>query len=97
MRDRPAVTAGAEELLGSRVDVVVEATGIPEVGAANGYRAIQQKKRLVMVTVEADILVGTLLKRMADRAGLLYSMAYGDEPALAAERSHAIPDKVARR
>jgi len=84
-RDRPAVTAGAEELLGSRVDVVVEATGIPEVGAANGYRAIQQKKHLVMVTVEADILVGTLLKRMADRAGLLYSMAYGDEPALAAE------------
>jgi predicted homoserine dehydrogenase-like protein len=53
-RGRPAVTAGAEELLGSRVDVVVEATGIPEVGAANGYRAIQQKKHLVMVTVEAD-------------------------------------------
>ena len=55
------MTAGAEELLGSRVDVVVEATGIPEVGAANGYRAIQQKKHLVMVTVEADILVGTRL------------------------------------
>ena len=83
--DRPAVTAGAEELLGSRVDVVVEATGIPEVGAANGYGAIRQKKNLVMVTVEADILVGTLLKRMADQAGVLYSMAYGDEPALAAE------------
>ena len=83
--DRPAVTAGAEELLGSRVDVVVEATGVPEVGAANGYRAIRQNKHLVMVTVEADILVGSLLKRMADRAGLLYSMAYGDEPALAAE------------
>ena len=84
-RDRPAVTARAADLLGSRVDVVVEATGIPEVGAVNGYRAIQHKKNLVMVTVEADVLVGTLLKRMADRAGLLYSMAYGDEPALAAE------------
>ena len=82
-RDRPAVTARAADLLGSRVDVVVEATGIPEVGAVNGYRAIQHKKNLVMVTVEADVLVGTLLKRMADRAGLLYSMAYGDEPALA--------------
>ena len=82
-RDRPAVTARAAELLGSRVEVVVEATGIPEVGAVNGYGAIQQKKNLVMVTVEADVLVGTLLKRMADRAGLLYSMAYGDEPALA--------------
>ena len=84
-RDQPAVTAGAEELLGSGVEVVVEATGIPEVGAANGYRAILQKKHLVMVTVEADILVGALLKRMADQAGVLYSMAYGDEPALAAE------------
>ena len=84
-RDRPVVTTRTVELLGSRVDVVVEATGIPEVGAVNAYHAIQQKKHLVMVTVEADILVGKLLKRMADRAGLLYSMAYGDEPALAAE------------
>ena len=84
-RGRPAVTTQAGELLCSRVDVVVEATGIPDVGAVNGYQAIQNKKNLIMVTVEADVLVGYLLKKMADRAGVLYSMAYGDEPALACE------------
>ncbi len=84
-RGRPAVTTQAGEMLGSPVDVVVEATGIPEVGALNGYQAIQKKKNLIMVTVEADVLVGYLLKKMADKAGVLYSMAYGDEPALACE------------
>ena len=80
-----AVTSQVEELLESDLDIIVEATGIPEVGAVNAYQAIQNKKNLVMVTVEADVLVGYLLKNMADQAGVLYSMAYGDEPALACE------------
>ena len=80
-----AVTSQAEELFESNLDIIVEATGIPEVGAVNAYQAIQNKKNLVMVTVEADVLVGYLLKNMADKAGVLYSMAYGDEPALACE------------
>ena len=80
-----AVTSQVEEVLESDLDIIVEATGIPEVGAVNAYQAIQNKKNLVMVTVEADVLVGYLLKNMADKAGVLYSMAYGDEPALACE------------
>ena len=84
-KDRPAVTASAEELIRSKVDVVVEATGNVEVGAQHGYSAIMEKKHLVMVTVEADVLVGYMLKRLADNAGVIYSLAYGDEPALAAE------------
>lgn len=84
-KDRPAVTASAEELIRSKVDVVVEATGNVEVGAQHGYSAIMEKKHLVMVTVEADVLVGYVLKRLADNAGVIYSLAYGDEPALAAE------------
>ena len=80
-----AVTSQAEELFESNLDIIVEATGVPEVGAVNAYQAIQNKKNLVMVTVEADVLVGYLLKNMADKAGVLYSMAYGDDPALACE------------
>ena len=84
-RGRPAVTASADALIGSRVDVVIEATGLVEAAAQHGYRALQAKKHLVMVTVEADVLVGYLLKQLADEHGVIYSLAYGDEPALAYE------------
>ena len=84
-RDRPAVTERAEDLIASRVDVVVEATGNPDLGAQHGFGAVMQKKHVVMVTVEADVLVGYLLKTLADEAGVVYSAAYGDEPALANE------------
>jgi len=82
---RPAVTTEAEALIASGVDVVVEATGIPEAGALHGDAAIRHKKNLVMVTVEADVLVGYWLRQRAAEAGVLYSLAYGDEPALACE------------
>ena len=84
-RGRPAVTASADALIGSRVDVVIEATGLVEAATQHGYRALQAKKHLVMVTVEADVLVGYLLKQLADENGVIYSLAYGDEPALAYE------------
>jgi predicted homoserine dehydrogenase-like protein len=83
--DRPAVTTCVDELLASRIDVVIEATGNPEAGARHAWNAIEARKHLVMVTVEADVVVGRLLKERADAAGVLYSLAYGDEPALAAE------------
>ena len=65
--------------------MVIEATGNPEAGATHGAAAIEHKKHVVMVTVEADVVVGHILKQRADEAGVLYSLAYGDEPALAAE------------
>jgi predicted homoserine dehydrogenase-like protein len=80
-----AITTQAEALIASGLDVVVEATGIPAAGALHGDSAIQHKKNLVMVTVEADLLVGYLLRQRAAEAGVLYSLAYGDEPALACE------------
>lgn len=83
--DRPAVTESAVALIQSDVDVVVEATGNPEAAARHAHDAIAAGKHVVMVTVEADVVVGRLLKQMADAAGVIYSMAYGDEPALAAE------------
>ena len=69
----------------SDVDVVVEATGLTEPGAWHAYQAILHRKHVVMVNVETDVLVGPLLKKLADQAGVTYSLAYGDQPALIAE------------
>jgi len=67
------------------VEVVVEATGHAPAGIAHARRAIQQGKHIVMVNVEADVLAGPLLAREAEAAGVVYSLAYGDQPALIAE------------
>ncbi|GMA28276.1 flagellar protein FlgA [Arenivirga flava] len=64
------------------LDVVVEATGNPIVGIDHALRAIETGKHIVMVTVEADALAGPALARRAERAGVVYSLAYGDQPAL---------------
>ena len=67
------------------VDVVVEATGRPEAGIRHARGAFAAGKHLVMVNVEADVLAGPLLAREAERAGVVYSMACGDQPALTCE------------
>ncbi|HEY1932939.1 MAG TPA: Gfo/Idh/MocA family oxidoreductase [Acetobacteraceae bacterium] len=67
------------------VDVVVEATGHAPAGVAHARRAIAEGKHIVMVNVEADVLAGCALAREAERAGVVYSMAYGDQPALICE------------
>jgi predicted homoserine dehydrogenase-like protein len=67
------------------VEVVVEATGNPAVGIAHARAAIAAGKHIVMVNVEADVLAGPLLAHEARRAGVVYSLAYGDQPALTAE------------
>jgi predicted homoserine dehydrogenase-like protein len=67
------------------IDVIVEATGNPVVGFHHAREAIQNGLHIVMVNVEADVLVGGLLAEEARRAGVVYSMAYGDQPALTCE------------
>ncbi|HYM90711.1 MAG TPA: flagellar biosynthesis protein FlgA [bacterium] len=81
-RGAPALTEDPEVLLRSAVDVVVEATGVPEVAARSATEAFRRGKHVVMVSVEADVLVGSVLRRMADQAGVVFSAAYGDQPAL---------------
>ncbi|MCH2201292.1 MAG: hypothetical protein MK102_04955 [Fuerstiella sp.] len=80
-----AVTDDPAAVIDSTVDVVIEATGNAEVGVKHGFDAINAKKHVVMVTIEADVVVGAKLRELADRAGVIYSLAYGDEPALAVE------------
>lgn len=67
------------------IELVVEATGDPTAGIAHALAAIEAHKHIVMVNVEADVLVGPLLAAKAEAAGVVYSMAYGDQPALIAE------------
>ncbi|MEL6265448.1 MAG: Gfo/Idh/MocA family oxidoreductase [Pseudomonadota bacterium] len=67
------------------VEVVIEATGNPRAGIAHALAAIAARRHLVMVNVEADVLAGPALARRAREAGVVYSMAYGDQPALVAE------------
>jgi predicted homoserine dehydrogenase-like protein len=67
------------------VDVVVEATGDPVAGVAHALKTIEAGKHLVMVNVEADVLAGPALAARARQAGVVYSLAYGDQPALIAE------------
>ena len=77
--DAPAMIAGDD------VDVVVEATGVPAAGITHARAAFAAGKHVVMVNVEADVLAGPLLAEEARAAGVVYSMAYGDQPALTCE------------
>jgi predicted homoserine dehydrogenase-like protein len=83
---RTAVVTSAEALIAtSRLDVVLEVTGSPAAGIKHVLLCCEHKKHIVMVNVEADVLAGPLLVRKAKEAGIIYSMAYGDQPALTAE------------
>jgi predicted homoserine dehydrogenase-like protein len=70
---------------GDKVDVVVEATGHPTVGIRHALLCAEHGKHIVMVNVEADVLAGPYLAQQAQKAGVVYSMAYGDQPALTME------------
>ncbi len=70
---------------GDAVDVVVEATGHPAAGIKHALLCAEHGKHVVMVNVEADVLAGPYLALQTHQAGVVYSMAYGDQPALTME------------
>ncbi len=63
-----------------QIDVVIDATGVPAVGAEIGLKAMEHGKHLVMMNVEADVTIGAYLKSEAERLGVTYSLGAGDEP-----------------
>ena len=80
------LTDDAETLIAADgLEVIVEATGNPSARIRHALACCRHKRHIVMVNVEADALAGPLLARRAGEAGVLYSMAYGDQPALVAE------------
>jgi predicted homoserine dehydrogenase-like protein len=62
------------------LDVIVEATGVTEVGAQVAWNSILNQKHIVMLNVETDVTVGVFLHRMAQKVGCVYTVAMGDEP-----------------
>ncbi|MFM0191685.1 SAF domain-containing protein [Paraburkholderia strydomiana] len=67
------------------IECIIEATGHPIAGVRHALAAIEANKHVVMVNVEADAMCGPLLAARARERGLVYSMAYGDQPAIICE------------
>ncbi len=77
--DAPALIASPD------VEIVIDATGSPAAGIAHALACCAHGKHIVMVNVEADALAGPLLAQRARAADVVYSLAYGDQPALICE------------
>ena len=84
-RGKVMVTESADHLIKADLEVVVEATGVTEAGTVHAWTALEAGKHVVMANVETDVLLGPLLKKRADEKGLVYSMAYGDQPGIICE------------
>lgn len=63
------------------VDVMLEATGIPEIGTRAALRSARSGQDISMMNVETDITVGPILHWYAEKKGVHYALAAGDEPA----------------
>ena len=80
------LTEDANDLIASDgIEVIVEATGNPAAGVRHARSCFRNGRHVVMVNVEADALIGAMLAREAKRSGVVYSLAYGDQPALICE------------
>ncbi|MGY6548895.1 MAG: NAD(P)H-dependent oxidoreductase [Roseinatronobacter sp.] len=78
---RTAIVSDVDHMLEcGLIDVVIDATGVPAVGAEIGLRAMERGKHLVMMNVEADVTIGAYLRSEAERLGVVYSLGAGDEP-----------------
>ena len=83
---KTAITDQADLVLESGlIDVVIDATGIPAVGAEIGLRAMERGKHLIMMNVEADVTIGCYLRDQAEKLGVVYSLGAGDEPSACME------------
>jgi predicted homoserine dehydrogenase-like protein len=69
----------------AEIDIVADATPSPAIGAETAHACIRHGKDIVLVNIEADVTVGRVLKRLAQKAGVLYSVSSGDEPGCIAE------------
>ncbi len=85
-RGKTAIANDAAAILESGlIDVVIDATGVPAVGAELGLAAMERGKHLIMMNVEADVTIGAYLAAEARRLGVIYSLGAGDEPSACME------------
>lgn len=64
------------------VEVIVDATGVTDVGAQLAFETLIARKHLVLLNVEIDVTIGPLMKKLYDSANLVYTGSDGDEPAV---------------
>lgn len=76
------VDNGEELINASGLEIIIEATGLPSIGIEHALKAFKKNVHVIMVNVEADALAGPLLAKRAGDSGCVYSLAYGDQPAL---------------
>jgi predicted homoserine dehydrogenase-like protein len=76
-----SLTTESDKLIQAELDVVIEITGTVEAASRHAYSALDSGKHVVMVSTEADALVGVALQKKAEEKGVVYSFGYGDEPA----------------
>ena len=81
----PAITSDFKVAVEAPVDLVVDATGLPELGARIALKAFAEKRALLTMNVELNATIGALLRRKADDAGVVYTLDSGDEPGAAME------------
>ncbi|MDD3746634.1 MAG: NAD(P)-dependent oxidoreductase [Anaerostipes sp.] len=62
------------------VECAIDATGVPDVGAKVATDALKNKKNVVMLNVETDVVIGPYLKSLAEKEGVIYTGSAGDEP-----------------
>lgn len=71
---------GIDELGALPLDVVVEATGIPDVGARVALESLRAGMGIATLNVESDVTIGRLMASVARESGSIYSVCRGDEP-----------------
>lgn len=74
-------TDNPDIVFGLDIDVVAEATGVPEAGARNAMRALEAQMHLVMVNKETDSVLGPYFHKLFAQKGLVYTPVDGDQPA----------------
>ena len=84
--DKINFSKNLETIIDRDIDVYVEATGNPIAGTIHAKKIIENKKHVIMVNVEADVLCGKYLSDLASKNNVIYSMAYGDQPSLILEQ-----------
>jgi len=86
IKDEIIVTDDFRKVIQSnKVEVIVDATGVPEVGAKVALETLRSKKHIVLLNVEVDITIGSIMNQMFENAGLVYTGSAGDEPAATLE------------
>mgnify|MGYP001463478403 FL=1 len=75
-----------DEVLERDVEIFIEATGNPIFGTLHAIKILKNKKNVVLVNVEADVICGKYLADLAKKNNVICSMAYGDQPSLIMEQ-----------